>query len=81
MPTLHLLPTMMHLHAHGTPSANLEVLELMFPCTFKNLIPSLLTLCGPDKRFHFPHQLSNWCHDKGKVFYETSIKLSHTMKK
>jgi hypothetical protein len=32
MPTLHLLPTMMHLCAHETPLVNLEVLELMFPC-------------------------------------------------
>jgi hypothetical protein len=44
------------------------------------LIPSLLTFYGPNKGFSFPHQLSDWCHDKGKVLDETSIKLSHTIK-
>jgi hypothetical protein len=38
-----------------------------------DLIPSFLTLCGSDKRLCFPHQFGDWCHDKGEVFYETSI--------
>jgi hypothetical protein len=44
------------------------------------MIPSFLTLCGQDKGFCFPHQLGDWCHDKGKVLDETSIKLIHTIK-
>jgi len=45
-----------------------------------DLVPSFLTLCGPNKRLCFPHQLCDWCHDKGKVLDETYIKLSHTIK-
>jgi hypothetical protein len=44
------------------------------------LILSFLTLCGSNKGFGFPHQLCDWCHDKGKVLNETSIKLNHTIK-
>jgi hypothetical protein len=35
------------------------------------LIPSFLTFSGLDKGFYFPHQLGDWCHDKGKVLDET----------
>jgi hypothetical protein len=34
MPTLHILPTMMHLCARETLIANLEGLESVLPCTF-----------------------------------------------
>jgi hypothetical protein len=51
-----------------------------FHVLFLDLIPSFLTSCGPNKGLCFPHQLGNWCHDKGKNFGETSIKLSHTIK-
>jgi hypothetical protein len=39
-----------------------------------------LTFSGLDKGFYFPHQLGDWCHDKGKVLDETFIKLNHTLK-
>jgi hypothetical protein len=45
-----------------------------------DLILSFLTFCGPDKRFCFLHELCDWCHDKGKVFNETSTKLNHNIK-
>jgi hypothetical protein len=80
MPTMHLLLTMMHLCAHETPIANLEVSELVLLCFFIYLIPSFLILCGLDKRLCLSHQLYNWGHDKSKVLDETSIKLNHTVK-
>ncbi len=80
MPTLHPLPTMIQLCAHETPNANLEVLKSMFHVLLLDLIPSFLTFYGLDKGFCFSHQLGDWYHDKGKVFDETSIKLSHTIK-
>jgi hypothetical protein len=45
-----------------------------------DLIPSFLTLCGPNKKSYFFHQLGDWCHDKGKILDEIFIKLNHTIK-
>jgi hypothetical protein len=30
--------------------------------------------------FYFPHQLGDWCHDKGKVLDETFINLAIPLK-
>jgi hypothetical protein len=40
---------MMHLRAHETPTINLEVLEFVLHVFLLDLIPSFLTLYGPNK--------------------------------
>jgi hypothetical protein len=71
MLTLHPSPIKMHLCAHGTPIANLELSELVLPHIFAWFDPRL---CGLDKGLRPPHQICDWCHDKGIFFYKTSIK-------